>query len=60
MENKYTKKELLIALQESLTLQAHYAELLNMSDGGERLIFENIGTWINRLRNVGILNRLDK
>ena len=60
MENKYTKKELLIALKESLKLQAHYAKLLNEYDNGERVVFENVGNWINRLRDLGMLNRLNK
>jgi len=60
MENKYTKKELLIALKESLKLQAHYAKLLNEYDNGERVVFENVENWINRLRDLGMLNRLNK
>jgi hypothetical protein len=38
------------ALQESLKLQAHYAELLNMHDGGQRLIFTTVDAWLARLR----------
>ena len=30
------------ALEESVTLQSHYAELLNMHDGGQRLTFTNV------------------
>ena len=31
------------ALQQSVELQSHYAELLNMHDGGHRLTFANAG-----------------
>jgi hypothetical protein len=33
--------DLLIALEESVKLQSHYAKLLNMHDGGKRLEFKN-------------------
>jgi len=45
--------ELYHALEESLKLQAHYAELLNMHDGGQRMIFKTINEWIARLRKTG-------
>lgn len=48
MEN-ITRAELLEALKESVKLQSHYAELLNMYDGGERIIFNNADNWIKRL-----------
>lgn len=38
------------ALAESIKLQSQYATLLNMYDGGQRLIFENADAWIDRLR----------
>lgn len=41
------------ALEESLKLQAHYAKLLNMHDGGERLIFETVDAWMERLYGKG-------
>jgi len=41
------------ALEESLALQAHYATLLNMYDGGHRMIFETPESWIKRLRETG-------
>ena len=50
---KFTKKELEIALRESLILQAHYANLLNIYDGGERKIFKTEKEWINRLKEIG-------
>ena len=37
------------ALQQSVELQSHYAELLNMHDGGQRLQFANIEAWLDRL-----------
>jgi hypothetical protein len=40
------------ALGESLKLQSHYAELLNMHDGGERVGFASVDAWIERLREV--------
>ena len=44
---------LLLALVESLKLQSHYAELLNMHDGGERMGFATPADWIKRLIEVG-------
>ena len=46
------KKEESQALEESVKLQAHYAELLNMHDGGERIIFKSVKDWIERLRHI--------
>ena len=37
------------ALQQSVELQSHYAELLNMHDGGQRLPFANVEAWLDRL-----------
>jgi len=48
-----TKHELEIGLSESLKLQSHYAELLNMYDGGERRGFKNCQEWIDRLKEIG-------
>jgi hypothetical protein len=48
------------ALDESLKLQAHYAKLLNMWDGGDRLIFESAEEWIERtkiLKYPGVFER---
>jgi len=44
-----------IALDESIKLQSHYARLLNMWDGGERLEFANAGVWIERLIETGTI-----
>lgn len=38
------------ALKESVKLQSHYAKLLNMYDGGERMPFENAEVWIARIQ----------
>lgn len=37
------------ALEESVKLQSHYAKLLNMHDGGERLQFHSAEEWVARL-----------
>jgi len=36
------------ALEESLKLQSHYAELLNMYDGGKRMQFKTPEAWVAR------------
>lgn len=41
-------------LEESVKLQSHYAELLNMHDGGERMVFTK-ETWIERLKELDII-----
>jgi hypothetical protein len=43
------------ALEESIKLQSHYAGILNMYDGGERLQFKDVFEWIQRLRTNNIL-----
>ncbi len=40
------------ALEESVKLQSHYAELLNLYDSGERMVFRNAMEWIERLREL--------
>lgn len=40
------------ALDESVKLQSHYAEILNMRDGGERKIFKNSDEWVERLKSL--------
>jgi len=40
---------LMTALEESVKLQSHYAELLNMHDGGERRTFPHATDWLERL-----------
>ena len=37
------------ALEESVKLQSHYAMLLNMWDGGERMQFDSAQAWLDRL-----------
>lgn len=37
------------ALESSVRLQSHYAKLLNMHDGGERIGFESAQQWLERL-----------
>lgn len=41
---------LMRALVESVKLQAHYAGLLNMYDGGERIVFQNASEWLKRIQ----------
>lgn len=40
------------ALEKSVTLQSHYASLLNMHDGGERMTFASAEEWLARLAAV--------
>ena len=40
------------ALERLVHLQAHYAELLNMNDGGWRKQFASAQEWIDRLAQV--------
>jgi hypothetical protein len=44
--------ELEYALEESIKLQSHYADLLNMYDGGQRIKFNNAKEWLLRLREL--------
>ena len=44
--------ELRHALDELVHLQAHYAELLNMRDGGQRHAFATADEWLARLREL--------
>jgi len=41
-----------ISLAESLSLQSHYASLLNMYDEGERRQFKTNDEWIDRLKEI--------
>jgi hypothetical protein len=43
------------ALAASVKLQSHYASLLNMHDGGERITFSDLTDWIGRLVVTGDL-----
>lgn len=47
--------EAMLALIESVKLQSHYAELLNMHDGGTRMQFSCAAEWIERLKKVGTI-----
>lgn len=58
--DKNTAKTLTKALEESLKLQSHYAKLLNMHDGGQRMEFPTIEKWINRLQVTGRLPKQKK
>jgi hypothetical protein len=40
------------ALEQSVKLQSHYAELLNMHDGGQRMPFADANAWLHRLRKL--------
>jgi hypothetical protein len=40
------------ALEESLKLQTHYASILNMHDGGNRMQFATVKSWIDRLASL--------
>lgn len=41
------------ALDESMKLQSHYAELLNDYDGGKRVGFQSGEAWMDRLDECG-------
>jgi len=45
-------KQVVEALEQSVKLQSHYAELLNMHDGGERLTFASADAWMERLASL--------
>ncbi len=45
-------QELEEALERSVKLQSHYAGLLNIWDGGERMKFTDAEDWLARLRVV--------
>lgn len=48
------------ALRQSVSVQSHYAGLLNMHDGGKRIVFDNAEQWVNRLRAIHVANELRK
>ena len=54
LQNKVLRK----ALAESVKLQSHYADLLNMQDTGHRLLFKNSAEWINRLFSTKIAGKV--
>lgn len=51
-EARQERDELRSALEESVKLQAHYAVLLNMHDGGSRMPFDTVEAWMDRLREI--------
>lgn len=55
-DNAHDIETLRAALEQSLKLQTHYAELLNMHDGGRRFGFPSAEAWIDRLREIGKLD----
>jgi len=40
------------ALEQSVKLQSHYADLLNMWDQGQRIQFKDANEWLHRLRKL--------
>jgi hypothetical protein len=44
------------ALERSVSLQSHYARLLNAYDYGERIEFKNADEWLARLDAIGDTN----
>ena len=48
-------RDIVLALEESIKLMNHYAELLNTYDQGERIIFENGDAFLERLKETGLL-----
>jgi hypothetical protein len=54
------RDRLRIALEESVKLQSHYAELLNMHDGGQRIGFASADHWLARLEETGTLPRTEQ
>jgi hypothetical protein len=37
-------------LEQSVALQSHYANILNMADGGKRIVFKTADEWLARLK----------
>ena len=48
--------QLRAALDESVKLQSHYAGLLNIYDGGQRMQFADREAWMARLAKLSALN----
>lgn len=51
----WTVEELRRGLAESVRYQSHYAELLNMHDGGGRISFQSADAWLKGLSIKGRL-----
>lgn len=43
------RQKLMAVLEASVQFQSHYAQLLNMYDGGERMAFASAEDWLARL-----------
>jgi hypothetical protein len=54
-DKDYKIQVLRLALSESVKLQSHYAELLNMHDNGRRMRFASADEWIERLSKLGTI-----
>ena len=52
-----SRTDLIIALRESVKLQSHYADLLNLSDGGSRLQFNSAEDWVKRLMDCDTIRK---
>ena len=52
--------ELWYALEESVKLQSHYAKLINMHDGGQRMQFKDATEWLLRLRKLEKYNKISE
>lgn len=48
----FGSEEVWRALEASVKLQSHYAVLLNMHDGGQRIGFPDAQAWLLRLRET--------
>ena len=55
LESLFSARTLEIALTSSVGLQAHYAKLLNMHDGGERVPCETAKAFIEKLIEAGTI-----
>lgn len=49
-EKQFT--EIRFALEESIKLQSHYAQLMNQIDGGHRREFKDGDEWMKRLKKA--------
>lgn len=53
MKQLFEYNEVWKALERLVQLQSHYADLLNMHDGGQRIAFKSAAEWLLRLRKMG-------
>ena len=54
LDSRLVTDLLSLALDESVKLQSHYARLLNLYDGGQRLQFVDSTEWLARLETIAI------